>query len=157
MKTNSRITNWKAAFCLTAMIATFTTPIFAESAAENTPAAAADDLHAAIASGDTKGIEDILDPQVLIFESGGVESSLEEYASHHMNSDMDFMAGMNRKVLGREVFVDDDLAVVTTRSRLTGMFNEEAMDLFSLETLLLNQTEGEWKVRHIHWSSRPAE
>ena len=47
----------------------------------------ADSLYMALKSADEDVIREILDPGVLIFESGGVESSLKEYASHHMGAD----------------------------------------------------------------------
>lgn len=67
------------------------------------------------------------------------------------------MAGMEREVLDRTVLEAGDMAVVSTRSRLTGGFRDRELDLFSTETLVLSQTDGGWKVRHIHWSSAPAE
>lgn len=141
---------------LSTMSVTIVNPLLAEPSAEG-PAAVADALHAAFAAGDANKLQEILDPKVLIFEFGGVESSLEEYASHHMHSDMEFMAGMEREVLDREVFEAGDMAVVSTRSRLTGGFRDRELDLFSTETLVLAKTEAGWKVRHVHWSSASAE
>lgn len=152
MKLKFRFAIWTATICPFSMLATITNTALAEPSAEG-PEAAADALHAAIAAGDTQGIEDILDPEVLIFESGGVESSLEEYASHHMHSDMEFMAGMEREVLTRDVIEAGDMAVVSTRSRLSGSFRDRELDLFSTETLGLAKTEGGWWVRRILWSS----
>lgn len=120
------------------------------------PAAAADALHAAIAAGDEQGLRELLDSDVLIFESGGVESSLEEYASHHMLADMEFLADMERQALDRDVFEAENMAVVSTRSRLSGRFRDKEVDLFSTETLVLILTGADWRVRHIHWSSTPA-
>lgn len=154
MKLNFHTATRAATICLFCILTALTNTALAESSANYEPAAAADALHTAIATGDIERVERILDPKVLIFESGGVESSLEEYASHHMHSDMEFMAGMEREVLGRDVFEANNLAVVTTRSRLTGQFKDRAIDSSSLETLVLHKANGRWKVRHIHWSSR---
>lgn len=156
MKSNFRAATRKVAVCLTCMLAAHTNVVQAEPAADG-PAAIADTLHSAIAASDTEGVENILETDVLIFESGGVESSLEEYARHHMHSDMEFMAGMEREVLTRNVFQAGDMAVVSTRSRLSGSFRDRELDLFSTETLVLTRTAKGWKVRHIHWSSAPAE
>jgi len=119
------------------------------------PAAVADHLHEAISTGDAEGIHELLDPDVLIFESGGVESSLEEYASHHMHSDMAFMAEMKRELLNRDVFENGALAVVSSRSKLAGRYQGEDIELFGTETLVLERTGQAWKIKHIHWSSRP--
>jgi ketosteroid isomerase-like protein len=143
-----------AAFVFFAMIATMSTA--SAGPADKGSAAAADALHAAIAAGDEQGVRELLAPDVLIFESGGIESSREEYASHHMHADMEFLAGVERQILDRDVFEAENLAVVSTRSRLSGRFRDKEVDLFSTETLVLILTDVAWKVRHIHWSSTPA-
>ncbi|MEJ8568840.1 nuclear transport factor 2 family protein [Elongatibacter sediminis] len=155
MNTYSRTTRWTTVLSMTAILATATFPVLAEPVPEG-PVAVSDALHTAIASGDVESLQEILDPEVLIFESGGVESSLEEYASHHMHSDMKFMEEMEREVLDRNVFEAGNMAVVTTRSRLNGSFRDKELDLNSTETLVLARTDGVWKVRHIHWSSAAA-
>ncbi|MFT7533526.1 MAG: hypothetical protein ACI9FD_004563 [Gammaproteobacteria bacterium] len=119
----------------------------------NEPEAVADGLHAALVAGNAEKVHELLDPQVLIFESGNVEQSLEEYASHHMHSDMEFMAAIQREVISRKVIQSDDIAVVSTRSRLTGTFGGKEIDINSTETLVLGITDQGWKIRHIHWSS----
>lgn len=117
------------------------------------PEAVADALHEAISAGDEAALSEILDPQVLIFESGGVESSLEEYASHHMQADIAFMAEIEREVLSREVITDGSLSVVTTRSRLHGKYQGRDMNLASNETLVIRSEVREARITHIHWSS----
>jgi hypothetical protein len=148
------MTTLAATLCFFAMAAAMNTAL-AGPAGEG-PAATADALHAAIAAGDEQGVRELLDSDVLIFESGGIESSLEEYASHHMHADMEFLAGVERQILDRDVFEAENLAVVSTRSRLSGRFRDKEVDLFSTETIVLILTDVARKVRHIHWSSTPA-
>lgn len=155
MRFEARITTLAAAFGFFAMVATMSTA--SAGPADEGPAASADALHAAIAAGDEQGVRELLDPAVLIFESGGIESSLEEYTSHHMHADMEFLADMEREVLYRDVFEAEKMAVVSTRSRLSGRFRDKEVDLFSTETLVLILTDVGWRVRHIHWSSTPAQ
>jgi len=50
----------------------------------------ANQLADAIAIGDINSLRSVVDPDVLIFESGGMESSLVEYEGHHMPADMVF-------------------------------------------------------------------
>lgn len=118
------------------------------------PEAAADGLHAALVAGDESAVRQLLAENVLIYESGGVEASLEEYAQHHMHADMTFMKSVQREILNRQVFDGGDQAVVTTRARLTGSYKDRPVDVDSTETLVLAQAQGTWKVTHIHWSSR---
>ena len=121
---------------------------------QSNPEEVADSLHQALTQGDAEKVREVLHPEVLIFESGGVEQSLEEYASHHMHSDMDFLAEIDSELLSRQVFEGENVVVISSRSRLTGTFRDKAVDLFSTETLVLGSTEKGWKVRHIHWSSK---
>lgn len=118
------------------------------------PAQVADLLHEALTEGDREKVFEVIAPDVLIFESGGVESSREEYASHHMNSDMKFMAGMTRKVIDRQVTEEGSLAVVTTRSHISGSYKDKLLNLDSTETLVMKKGENGWQISHIHWSSR---
>jgi len=111
-------------------------------------------LNQAIAAGDVEQLKILLAPDVLIFESGNVESSLAEYESHHMQSDMAFMKTMNVEVESRQVFDSGDSATVVTKSRIHGMYKEQELDLSSTETLLMKKVGGQWKIIHIHWSSR---
>lgn len=110
-------------------------------------------LSQAIAAGDVEQLKILLAPDVLIFESGNIESSLAEYESHHMQSDMTFMKTMNIEVESRHVFDSGDTAIVVTHSRIHGMYKEKELDLSSTETLLMKNMSGQWKIVHIHWSS----
>ena len=117
-------------------------------------AAIADALHTALATGDEAVVRRLLDESVLIYESGGVEASLEEYAGHHMPADMAFTGAIEREVLQRQVFESGEQAVVSTRSRLNGTYRDKPIDLDATETLVLSRTGGEWRIVHVHWSSR---
>ncbi len=110
-------------------------------------------LNEAIAAGNVDTLRELLAPNVLIFESGGVESSLAEYEGHHMPADMAFMKMMDREMLFRRVFDAGDSATIVTHSRVHGMYKEQEIDLSSTETLVLKNFDGHWKVVHIHWSA----
>ena len=90
---------------------------------------------------------------VLIFESGGMESSLVEYEGHHMPADMAFMKAMQREVTSQRVLDLGESATVVTRSRIHGMYKDQNVDLKSTETLVMRKVGGQWKIIHIHWSS----
>jgi ketosteroid isomerase-like protein len=94
-----------------------------------------------------------LDQNVVIFESGNVESSLAEYESHHMKSDIAFMAAMNIELLTREVIDAGESATVISRSRISGKYKNKEIDLVNTETLVIQRRNGKWKVVHVHWSS----
>ena len=107
----------------------------------------------AIAIGDINSLRSVVAPDVLIFESGGMESSLTEYEGHHMPADMAFMKAMRRDVISQQVIDMGDSATVVTRSRVYGMYKDQKIDLNSTETLLMKRMGEQWKIIHIHWSS----
>jgi len=108
----------------------------------------------ALGNGDKSAVLDLLADDVLIYESGGVEASRDEYAGHHLPADMKFLAGMEKAVLSQKVFEHGDLAIITSLSSLKGSYHDKAIDSKSTETLVLRRTESGWKIVHIHWSSR---
>lgn len=114
----------------------------------------ADSLYTGLKAGDTELIQKILDPQVLIFESGGVESSLEEYASHHMGADMAFMANMSREIISRKILEQGEICVIATQTRLSGTYRDKQINSMSDETLVLQKKKQGWRITHIHWSSQ---
>jgi ketosteroid isomerase-like protein len=115
---------------------------------------AAAQLGVAIAAGDVDTLKALIAPDVLIFESGGVESSLVEYEGHHMPADIAFMKNMSSEVISRRVIEAGDSAIVLTHSKISGIYKEKEVDLSSTETLVLRNMGGPWKIIHIHWSSR---
>lgn len=88
-----------------------------------------------------------------IYEGGGVERSADEYAQHHMNSDMEYLSSVTNKALEHQVKVLGNTAISASRFLVNGMFKGEERDYQSMETIVLINTEGEWKIKHIHWSN----
>lgn len=112
-------------------------------------------FHEALASGDKEKALEVLDPDVTIFESGGAELSRDEYASHHLDADMQFSAGTSRTIVEQTKGEAGDAGWVLTRSETRGTFREKEIDLLGAETvLLLRSGEHGWRIVHIHWSSR---
>lgn len=120
------------------------------------PAAAVDAFGAAISKGDEASAKKLLAENVLIYESGGQESSRDEYAAQHLKGDMAFLAGLKQEVLSRAEGGDDAHAWVSTRSRIAGRHKGKDVDVLSTETMVLSNTAEGWRIVHIHWSSRPA-
>ena len=125
-------------------------PLLADDAIS--PTQVADQFDQAIKDGNTDLMRKILDDNVLIYEAGKVEASLEEYASHHMEADIAFMSQMEKTVLSRKAFEHDDMAVVSTQYKMRGDYKGRFIDKITMETLVLKKYDGAWKVIHIHWS-----
>ena len=125
-------------------------------AAQPDPADVVVAFHAALAAGDSAGAVALLDPAVVIFESGGAEQSVAEYAGHHLPADMAFSAATARTIEDQQVHVAGDMALVLTRSRTTGTFRDRPVDARGMETMVLRRTPAGWRIVHVHWSSRRA-
>jgi ketosteroid isomerase-like protein/mono/diheme cytochrome c family protein len=124
-------------------------------AVEDAPLAVAQALQAALSAGDVGTVEALLDPQVLILESGGAERSRAEYAAHHMQSDMAFLKDTQYTLLRQTGDRVGDLAWVASEARITGRSGDNSITLMSTETLVLKKAAEGWRIVHVHWSSRP--
>ena len=133
-----------------------TTPEPAEDAAAHA-VAHAEAFQRALATGDEASVGNLLAPEVLIYESGGQESSREEYMSHHMKGDMAFLAKAKLQVIERKHGASGNLAWVATRSRITGAHRDKPVDVYSTESLVLERKPEGWRIVHVQWSSRPVE
>lgn len=114
-------------------------------------------FHAALASGSAAQVEKLLDPSVLIMEGGNVERSRQQYASHHLKSDLKFLSSVTYTLERQSGDTVGDLAWVASESRLVSKSAPKPVELVSTESLVLRKTATGWKIVHIHWSSRNAE
>jgi ketosteroid isomerase-like protein len=126
-------------------------PVVAANA--GTPAAAVEAFQSALVNGDRDSALSWLDPAIVIFESGGAEMSREEYAAHHLDSDLAFLAATKHDVLDRQVQSAGETAWVLSRTRTTGRFRDRPIDVDGVETMVLRRLNGDWRIVHIHWSS----
>lgn len=120
-------------------------------------AAVVDAFHAALAKGDTAAAAALLADDALIFESGGVERSKAEYESHHLGADAAFSKAVPSVMLRRSGNAANGVAWVATEGRMTGTYKDKPVDRASTETMILRQLGGDWKIVHVHWSSKAAE
>ncbi|MBB3063258.1 YybH family protein [Microbulbifer rhizosphaerae] len=111
-------------------------------------------FHRALREGDEEAVLSVLADTVVIFEGGSVERSAQEYAGHHLPADITFLKQMDVSQQELQVREGEDLAFSYGRSRLKGDSNGKALDLQSMETLVLKRSGGEWKIVHVHWSSK---
>lgn len=168
MRTDStRIRRRAAAVGVVSLILPATAPVLAHGDETHAPArvaptavpsslvAVADSFNRALSGGDTGTVRALLLPNVLIYESGGAETSAAEYAGHHMLGDMAFLSKLKREQLSQDSGGDEANAWVATRSRLTGQYKGKDIDLNSTETLVMTRTETGWRIAHVHWSSAP--
>lgn len=118
---------------------------------DTAPAKAVSAFHQALESGDKAKARSLLADDVLIFE-GGVERSADQYANHHMLADMKYLAVVETTTLEHQVDISGNMALSISRSKTTGNYKDKNVDYEGLETIVLSQSDGKWKITHIHWS-----
>lgn len=127
----------------------------AQTAADSAVAATADAFTDAIVRHDSLAAARILAPDAWILEGGAVETR-EEYLAHHFHSDSQFLGSMERSPLSRDIRTAGDVAWITSASSLAGTWRDRAVDLVSVETLVLVRGPEGWKITAVHWSSGSA-
>lgn len=110
---------------------------------------------AALKKGDLATVEAILDPNVLIFESGGAERSRKQYLSHHAAADAKFLKDAHIQLTHRTARRDGDLAWVGSESETHIKKDGKPATLLGTETMVLKLEGEDWRIVHIHWSSQP--
>lgn len=127
-----------------------------------TPACAADakdalaSFHAALAAGDKAKALDLMAPDVAIYESGFVERSRAEYASHHLADDMAFAKTATRKVIKQSERIAGNVAIIFEETETTGTSRGKDVHSYGTETAILEKKGDTWSITHVHWSSRQA-
>ncbi|MEE8258381.1 MAG: DUF2231 domain-containing protein [Sphingomonadales bacterium] len=118
-----------------------------------TPAGTVNAFQAALKAGDGESALGFLDAGVLIYESGYVERSAEEYAGHHLPADMAFVGAMTIELISQTGTTSGDMATVISETRIFGTFNDKDYNLQGTGTMVLRRDGEGWKITHIHWSS----
>ncbi|OHT18826.1 nuclear transport factor 2 family protein [Edaphosphingomonas haloaromaticamans] len=113
-------------------------------------------FHAALARGDQTAAASLLADDALIYESGGVERTKAEYASHHLPADAAFAKGTKRSVTRTTGNATGVVAWIASESTVTGTYKKRAINSRSTETMILRRENGVWRIAHIHWSSANA-
>lgn len=109
--------------------------------------------HAALQAGDSAKALDLLASDVVVMESGGVETR-EEYRAHHLPADMNFAKAVPASREQRRIIVLGDVAWAIGTSRTSGRYRDRDVDSAGAELMVLSREASGWKIRAIHWSSR---
>jgi ketosteroid isomerase-like protein len=120
-------------------------------AIENTVSA----YHEALENKDSTAAVALLSEQVIVLESGYIES-YEEYLGHHLGADMEFSAGVAGTRTVKHVEVNGNAGWVIATSTSKGTFREREINSAGVELILLTRVsrDAPWKIKAIHWSSR---
>lgn len=118
--------------------------------------AVVDAFHAALGRGDTKAVVALLADDAVIYESGGVERSKAEYASHHLAADAAFARVTTRTVSRRTGDADGRTAWIASEGATKGTYKTRAINSVGTETMVLRRGNAGWRIVHVHWSSANA-
>lgn len=110
--------------------------------------------HSSIARGDSTAALALLAQDAVIVESGGVETR-EEFRAHHLPADMAFAQAVKAERGPVRVVVQGDVAWATSTSVTQGEYRGRQINSTSAELMVLSRTQAGWRIRAIHWSSRP--
>jgi ketosteroid isomerase-like protein len=113
-------------------------------------------FHAALASADSATVLALLADDVVVLESGGLESR-SEYRAHHLPADIRFTQAVKSKRGLLRVVVSGDVAWAVSTSEVSGVWRDRAIDSAGAELMVLTREVNGWRIRAIHWSSRPKE
>ena len=120
-------------------------------------AATVDRFLSALAAGDLNRAGTELDPRVVILESGSGEYTAAEYLEGHAKHDAEFLKAAHHKPGRRTARASGDLAWVASESELHVQKDGKPAVILSAETMVLRSTDADWKIVHIHWSSRTSQ
>ena len=110
----------------------------------------------ALVAGDSAAVAEMLLPEALVLEGGGVETK-REYLGHHFHADHAFLENMAVTTQKQRVHIESGAAWVSSARRMKGTYEERDLDLASAELMVLRRTPKGWKISAIHWSSRSRE
>jgi ketosteroid isomerase-like protein len=77
-----------------------------------------------------------------------------EYLGGHAKGDAAFLKTAHQQLLRRSAHVSGDFAWVASESEFHLQKDGKPVTVLSTETMLLQRRAAEWKIVHIHWSSR---
>lgn len=114
--------------------------------------AAVERFDSLLAAGDSAGALALLAPDAVILESGGMETR-EEYRSHHLPADIQFVRAVPSVRGPTRAVVSGDAAWVTATSTTQGTFRNRPVNSAGAALIVLTRQSEGWRIRAIHWSS----
>lgn len=113
---------------------------------------------AAFMAKDLEKLATFYHPDVTIYEGGGIDNGWADYRDHHLGPEL--KAFENPQFLRTNtrvtVLPGGQSAYATSEYTIKAKIGERQLDSSGLETLVLVKgSDGNWKIRHVHTSSRP--
>lgn len=119
-----------------------------------TPTETVERFHQALEQGQADEALRLLDPALVVFESGHAEYGLAEYRGHHLPHDLAFARQVQRQTTRSQEQQAGDWAWVMSQAVVSGQVGEKTINQQQMETMVLRRGADGWKILHIHWSAR---
>src|SRR5262245_59455734 len=116
--------------------------------------AVVDAFYGAMKSADKMAAMALIAEDAMFVEGGRLETR-EQYETNHLPADIEFEQAVAGNRTSMRVTIDRDAAWVIATTEYHGTFENEPVNFLSAQLMLLTRQEPNWKIRSIHWSSRP--
>lgn len=113
-------------------------------------------FYGAIKRGDAPAAMSVIAPDAVFIESGRLETR-EEYEKNHLPADIDFERQITGKRGPLRVTFAGDTAWIIATTEYEGKIEGGFVSFASSQLMVLSKDADTWKIRTIHWSSRPLE
>lgn len=110
-------------------------------------------FHRALRQSDSTAALAMLAPDVVILESGSMETR-DEYRRHHLPADIAFASALPGVRAPLKIFINGNSAWAVGTSVTQGEFKGRAINSGGAELIVLSRGKSGWQIRAIHWSSR---
>jgi ketosteroid isomerase-like protein len=110
-------------------------------------------FHAAMAAADSAKAVSLLSDDVMILESGAIQTRA-DYLGGHLGADMKASQASKAERSVVKVTIAGDAAYVVSRSLTPGTGAQGSTGSEMAELMVLSRTATGWKIRAVHWSSR---
>jgi ketosteroid isomerase-like protein len=111
-------------------------------------------FYGAIKRGDSTAAMSVIAPDAVFIESGRLETRA-EYEMNHLPADIDFEKQVTGTRDPLRITFDGNTAWVIATTTYDGKFNGAPVRFVSAQLMVLTKDPDAWKIRSIHWSSRP--
>lgn len=109
-------------------------------------------FHQALQQGKRDVVLAQLSPTVQIFEGGAVERSRDEYKTHHLDADIQYLTQVSSELLEQQIEIIGDVAYAVSRTSQKGEIKGKKIDRSGTESLVLRNIKGQWQIVLVHWS-----
>jgi len=150
-------------FSLALLLAAFSCPLWAHGKSSSTEGVnsavyqsaagqVVQQFHQALQQGNRDLVLAQLSPSVQIFEGGAVERSRDEYKTHHLDADINYLKQVSSELLEQQIEIVGDVAYAVSRSSQKGEIKGKKIDRTGTESLVLRHIQGQWQIVLVHWS-----